>query len=121
MIPEKTKQTRVIFPKHLNDQGTLFGGQALKWMDEVAYITAARFTGKKMVTVSIENLKFQKIASLGDIVVIEGMVVEVGTAKMKVNVKITLKKCEPEKKETLVQGIFTFASVNDNNRPVRLS
>jgi acyl-CoA hydrolase len=121
MNPKTTIQTRVIFPKHLNDQSNFFGGQALMWMDEVAYITAARFTGKRMVTVSIEKLKFLKMASLGDIVEIAGKVIEVGNAKMKIKVEISMENRETGNTETLIHGIFMFASVNDNNRPVRLS
>jgi acyl-CoA hydrolase len=121
MNPKTTIQTRVIFPKHLNDQSNFFGGQAMLWMDEVAYITAARFTGKRMVTVSIENLKFLKIAILGDIVEIAGKVIEVGNAKMKINVEITKENHENGKAEILIHGIFVFASVDDYNRPVRLS
>ena len=53
-----TKQCKAIFPNTLNANNTLFGGEAMKWMDEVAYITAIRFTKKKMVTVSSERVQF---------------------------------------------------------------
>ncbi len=43
----ETRQFKVIFPSTLNDHDTLFGGTAMQWMDEVAYITATRFTRKK--------------------------------------------------------------------------
>jgi acyl-CoA hydrolase len=38
----ETHQFRMIFNNSLNDNGNLFGRQAMKWMDEVAYITAIR-------------------------------------------------------------------------------
>jgi acyl-CoA hydrolase len=44
-----TRQFRVISPYSLNDHDSLLGGNALKWMSEVAYITATRFTRIKMV------------------------------------------------------------------------
>ena len=46
-----TKQYRVVFPKHLNSNGTFFGGEAMQWLDEVAFITATRFTRQRMITV----------------------------------------------------------------------
>ena len=52
----ETKQTRVIFPSTLNTQDSLFGGNIMKWMDEVAYITAVRYEREKMVTVSVEGI-----------------------------------------------------------------
>ncbi|MCZ6665748.1 MAG: hypothetical protein O7B81_10610 [Gammaproteobacteria bacterium] len=30
---------RIVLPEYLNDQGNLFGGYLLKWIDEFAYIT----------------------------------------------------------------------------------
>lgn len=48
IIQSETRQFKAIFPNTLNANETLFGGQAMKWMDEVAYITATRFTRQKM-------------------------------------------------------------------------
>nr|HMQ43287.1 acyl-CoA thioesterase [Mariniflexile sp.] len=39
----ETRQFKMVFPNTLNDHETIFGGTAMKWMDEVAYITATRF------------------------------------------------------------------------------
>ena len=39
IIQSETRQFKAIFPNTLNANETLFGGQAMKWMDEVAYIT----------------------------------------------------------------------------------
>lgn len=55
----ETRQFKAIFPDSLNANGTLFGGQAMKWMDEVAYITATRFTRQRMFTVNTENIYFE--------------------------------------------------------------
>ena len=31
---------KLVLPGHMNDQGSLFGGYLLQWLDEFAYITA---------------------------------------------------------------------------------
>jgi acyl-CoA hydrolase len=121
MTPETTIQTKVIFPADLNDQGNLFGGQALKWLDEVAYIAAVRHTGKKMVTASIENLKFHRMASLGDMVEIKGWVNDAGNVKIKVRVEISKHQRVTGKSVTLIDGFFILVAVDENNNPVRLS
>jgi len=74
----ETRQCKAIFPGSLNANETLFGGQAMQWMDEVAYITATRFTRKKMFTVSTDNIKFLKTVSTGMFVEIVGKVEKVG-------------------------------------------
>jgi acyl-CoA hydrolase len=51
-------QFRFVTPEMLNGHGTLFGGIIMQWMDEVAYIEATRISRQKMVTVSVDHLKF---------------------------------------------------------------
>jgi len=68
IIKSETNQFKIIFPNFLNDNGNLFGGIAMHWMDEVAYMTAIRFSKKKMVTVSCEKVKFLLPINSGKIV-----------------------------------------------------
>ena len=42
----ETNMIKCIFPDTTNHYNTLFGGTALNWMDEVAFITATRFSRK---------------------------------------------------------------------------
>ena len=55
----ETRMIKCVFPDTTNHYNTLFGGTALNWMDEVAFITATRFSRKKMVTVSLDKTDFQ--------------------------------------------------------------
>lgn len=55
-----THQYKVNFPHHLNPNNTLYEGEAIKWMYEVAYITAIRFIHQRMVTLNVENIRFLK-------------------------------------------------------------
>lgn len=64
----ETSQSRIVFPGDLNDHDTLFGGKAMQWMDEVAYITAIRYSGKKMVTVTVNEVYFLNPVKSGSIV-----------------------------------------------------
>ncbi len=117
---EKTNQSRAIFPVHLNDNKTLFGGLAMKWMDEVAYITATRHTGKKMVTVSVESVQFRNYVVSGDIIEIEGVVRSLGKVKIDVEVNILKDGLPSDEKQTAIKGIFIMAAVDEEGIPVRL-
>lgn len=118
---EKTSQSRAIFPGHLNDNNTLFGGLAMKWMDEVAYITAKRYSGKKMVTVSVESFHFRHSVLSGDIIKIEGVVKSAGNVKIKVEVSVIKTGPSSDEKQTAITGIFVMAAVDDKGMPVKLS
>jgi acyl-CoA hydrolase len=120
MINEKTTHYKVVFPRDLNNNGTLFGGLAMQWMDEVAYITATRFTRKKMVTVSVSKVNFIAPVEPNMIVEISGTVQKVSSVKMEVLVEIFQEDMYSDFRNKAVDATFIFAAVDENNKPVRL-
>jgi acyl-CoA hydrolase len=116
----ETRQFKVIIPGVLNANNTLFGGIAMQWMDEVAYITATRFTRQKVVTVSSDKINFRHAVPYGTIVEIIGRIFHVGMVKIEVAVEIYLEHMFAEGREKVIEGKFTFAAVDDKNRPVKL-
>lgn len=115
-----TTQVKIIFKNLINDHNTLFGGIALQWMDEVAYITATRFCRKKVVTVSTGKIDFKKPIPYGTIVEIAGKVSKIGSVKLEINVQIFTEEKYTNSREKAVEGNFYFAAVDDNNQPVKL-
>ncbi len=113
----ETRQFRIIFPKNLNDQGTLFGGMAMQWMDEVAYITATRFAKKKMVTVSSEKVQFLLPIKSGTIAEIVGKVSKVKNVTIEIRVEIYLEEMYSDLRQKVVEASFTFAAINNFNKP----
>ena len=83
-------QDRFVFHEYINDQGNLFGGNAMKWMDEVAYIAAKQFTRQRMVTVSIERVKFLLAIPLGSIVKVRAKILSAGPVKLIIGTEIWL-------------------------------
>ena len=114
----ETHQFRMVFPNTLNDNGNLFGGIVMQWMDEVAYITAIRFTRMKVVTFSVDNLKFKKAITPGSMVEIIGRVAKVGKVKLVIQVEIFVENSDSDLRENAVEASFTFAAVNSSNMPV---
>ena len=50
----------IVRPEHLNHHGYLFGGQMLKWVDEDAWLVAARdFPGCSLVTRAMDQVDFR--------------------------------------------------------------
>ena len=117
----ETRQFKAIFPNTLNANDTLFGGQAMKWMDEVAYITATRFTRQKMVTVNTENIKFLKAVHSNSIVEIIGRIVKTSNVRLHVQVQIFSEEMYGTKREKVIEGIFVLACLDEEMRPKRIS
>ncbi|HDP75187.1 MAG TPA: acyl-CoA thioesterase [Bacteroidales bacterium] len=122
MISSKTTQYRVMFPRDLNNNGTLFGGLAMQWLDldEVAYITATLFSGKKIVTVSVCKVNFIAPVLLNTIVEISSDVQKVGSTKMEVLVEIYQEDMYSNSRNKVVDATFIFAAVDEDNKPIRL-
>jgi len=116
----ETRQVKIVFKNLINDHNTLFGGIALQWMDEVAYIAATRFCRKKVVTTSTGKIGFKKPIPYGTIVEIIGKIAKVGTVKLEINVQIFTEEKYSDSREKAVEGNFIFAAVDNNNMPVKL-
>lgn len=117
----ETRQFKAIFPNNLNANKTLFGGSAMQWMDEVAYITATRFTRQKMFTVNTENINFLKTVHPNTIVEVVGRVENAGAVKLRVKVEIFVEEMYENTREKVVEGIFVFASLDENLKPRRIN
>lgn len=81
-----TEQQYLICPGHINHYGRLFGGNLLKWIDELAGIVAMRHCGGTVTTAAIDNLQFRAPAYSGDMIVLRGWVTSVGRTSMEIRV-----------------------------------
>ena len=116
----ETRQFKAIFLNTLNANDILFGGQALLWMDEVAYITATRFTRQRMVTINTENVKFLKAVSPDSLVEVVGVVLKAESVRLKVKVEIYVEEMYGNKRDMVVEGVFVFAAVDENKKPIKI-
>jgi acyl-CoA hydrolase len=116
----ETRLQKIIFQDTLNDQGILFGGYALKWMDEIAYLTATKYTQQKVVTVSVDKVTFLLPVPLGVWIEIKGKVLSAGNVKVQIGVEIWMTGMQDNTSQLAVKGLFTFAAIDETGMPVRL-
>ena len=119
----KKSETRIfkaVFPSTTNHYDTLFGGTALHLMDEVAFITATRFSRQKMVTVSSDKIDFKKPIPAGTIIELIGTVIHVGNTSLKVNVAIYIEQMYSELREKAIEGSFTFVAIDTDKKPISI-
>jgi len=116
----KTNMIKCVFPDTTNHYNTLFGGTALNWMDEVAFITATRFCRKRMVTVSLDKTDFKLPIPAGTFADIYGMVTYVGNKSLKVEVKIFTEQMYSTNKELAVSGIFSMVAIDEAGKSTQI-
>lgn len=114
----ETRIFKAVFPNTTNHYDTLFGGTAMQMMDEVAFITATRFTRQTVVTVSSDKIDFKKPIPAGTIIELIGRITHIGTKSLKVSVEIFIEQMYSEHREKAVHGDFTFVAIDENKQPV---
>ena len=111
-----TEQQYLICPGHSNHYGRLFGGQLLKWIDELAGIVAIRHCGATVTTAAIDNLQFQAPAYPGDMIVLRGYVTYVGKTSMEVRVD-TYREAMNGKREMINRAYIDMVCINCRGIP----
>ncbi len=114
----ETRIFKAVFPNTVNHYDTLFGGTAMQLMDEVAFITATRFSRKRMVTVSSDKIDFTKPIPAGTIIELIGRVTKIGNTSLKVSVEIIIEEMYSFQRQTAITGTFSFVAIGADKLPV---
>lgn len=114
----ETKIAKAIFPGTTNHYDTLFGGTALKWMDEVAFICATRLSRKQVVTISSDKIDFKKSIPSGHIAELVANISKVGRTSVTVLVEIYTENMYKDERELAVSGEFVFVAIDKDKKPI---
>ena len=117
----ETRIFKAVFPNTTNHYDTLFGGTAMHLMDEVAFITATRFTRQRTVTVSSDRIDFKMPIPAGTIIELIGRVSYIGKTSLKIKVDVWIEEMYTTKRDKAISGEFTFVAIDDNKKPVKLA
>ena len=113
---------KLIMPEHLNHHGFLYGGYMLKWIDELAYITANQeFPGRNFLTIALDNVIFRKAVKVGEIIRFSVERVKLGTTSVQYNVRAYGTRYNAQPDEVLFETRITFVSVDNEGKkkPIR--
>lgn len=108
----------IVFPDHCNHLGSLFGGQALAWMDKAAFLAASRFAGRTVVTARSDRIDFRAAVRLGDIVELRANVVAVGRSSMTVRVSLSRESTPGAPQQLATSGEFVMVAVDEHGKAV---
>lgn len=115
--PTEARLLEMVFPDHTNHLGTLFGGQALAWMDKAAFIAASRYARRTVVTARSEQVDFTLPVRQGQLVETIARVVEVGRSSMQVDVEVIAEDLLSGERERCTRGRLTMIALDVRGRP----
>ncbi|MCL1636083.1 acyl-CoA thioesterase [Luteimonas sp. SX5] len=110
----------IVFPDHTNHLGTLFGGQALAWIDKAAFIAASRYSRRSVVTARSEQVDFKLPIRQGQLVETVARVVEVGRSSMQVEVELIAEDLLSGDRELCTRGRFVMIALDARGRPTQV-
>ena len=109
----------MVFPDHTNHLGTLFGGQALAWMDMAAFIVASRHARSTVVTARSEQVDFSHPIHEGDLVEVVARVGKVGRSSMNVDVEVITENLLTGERKLCTRGHFVMIALDPLGRPTQ--
>jgi acyl-CoA hydrolase len=112
-----TRTVEVVYPEHLNHQGTLFGGEALRMMDTAAFVAATRHARRTMVTVAVERVDYEAPVHHGEIVEIDASVAATGRTSVTVEVEMHAETLLTGERRRCGRGRFVFVALDEDGRP----
>jgi acyl-CoA hydrolase len=113
-----TRTVEIVFPQHLNHQGNLFGGEALRMMDSAAFIAATRRARRTMVTAGVDQVAYEAPVHHGEIVEVVAAVADVGRSSVAIDVEMSAEELLSGERRRCGTGRFTFVAVGEDGRAV---
>ena len=113
---------RIVLPEHLNDQGNLFGGYLLKWIDEFAYITVnIEFPTHQFVTIAMDNVEFKHPIKCGQILRFLVEQARLGTSSVEYEIGVYGERRIAEHDKLLFATRISFVNIAESgeNAPIR--
>ncbi len=112
---------KLVLPEHLNHFGHLFGGNMLKWIDEIAWIAASRdYPGCSFVTVAMDKVEFHKGVTQGSILRFDVQRVREGNSSVQYLVDVYSENIETGVEERVFNTNITFVCLDKQNRKAAL-
>lgn len=116
----RTTKTSLILPNHANSHGSIFGGNVLSYVDEVAAITAMRHCRKPVVTASIDSFDFLAPAKVSQTIHLEAFIASTGKTSMEVIVKVSSENLMTGESSLTGVSFVTFVALDEDGKPTEV-
>jgi len=110
--------TVLMTPDMANFTGNVHGGTILKLLDQVAYACAARYAGRYVVTLSVDQVMFREPIHVGELVTFLASVNHTGTSSMEVGIKVMAEEIRTQRMRHANSCFFTMVALGDDRKPV---
>jgi len=109
--------TVLMTPETANFAGNVHGGTILRLLDQVAYACASRYSGKYVVTLSVDQVIFRQAIHVVELVTFLSTVNHTGTSSMEVGIKVLAENIRTQEQRHVNSCFFTMVAVDEFGKP----
>jgi acyl-CoA hydrolase len=109
--------TILMTPDMANFAGNVHGGLILKYLDQVAYTCASRFTRQYMVTASVDQVRFRSPVHIGDLVTLLASVNYTGRSSLEVGIRVETEDVTTGIRRHTNSCYFTMVALGEDGKP----
>lgn len=110
-------------PRDTNPSGDIFGGWILSQMDVAGSLMASEIAQGRTVTVSVEQMAFQKPVRVGDTICVHAGLLRVGNSSLDIKLEVWARQilgAFEEDRQLVTEGVFRYVAVDAQGRPRRV-
>jgi acyl-CoA hydrolase len=105
---------RLVLPGDLNHYGYLFGGNLLKWVDEISWIAASLdYPGCKFVTIGMDKVEFRKSVRQGSLLRFDAKKKKEGNTSVQYEVNVFREDLSSGENERIFSTSVTFVCLDE--------
>jgi len=104
-------------PADTNANGDIFGGWVMSRMDQAGGIAGVERARGRVVTITVEAMKFIRPVRVGDVLEVYTVVESIGRTSMKIHVEAWARRFQTQIHEKVTDANFTFVAIDDNGKP----
>ena len=113
---------KLVLPEHLNQYGYLFGGNLLKWVDEIAWIAASLdYPGCNFVTIGLDKVEFRRSVKEGTILKFTTEKSRESTTSIQYFVRVYHGNSEGGREDLIFSTHVTYVRIDKAGRKIPLS
>lgn len=122
MEPKRVAQSRtvkamLVLPPDSNALGTMFGGQVMSYIDDIASISAFRHARMQVVTASTDSVDFLRPIKVGSMICLESFVTWTHNTSMEIYVNIISEDLKTGERQVCASSFLTFVAIDDDGKP----
>lgn len=109
-------------PTDVNFGVSVHGGEVMKWMDQVGYALAVRYSGGYAVTKFVDNIEFVNPMRIGDLVRLDAEITHTGITSMNIKIEVS---SENLRNQAVVLNcscnmVFVAVDADGRKRPINI-